>query len=153
MQANRAMTDRIEEALLGRRRARVEFDTSVAVWWLSDSGRPEYLPTLLRFAGHPERDVASMAAYGLARHSSDSAARARLLEVYASAPREVRNNMAASLAIVNDSSTRRLLAEIDRRDLQPYTIELIERTLLAPAQPAGEGRWPRLRSKSGKDTE
>jgi hypothetical protein len=149
MEANRAMTDRIEEALLGRRRARVEFDTATAVYWLSDSGRPTYLPTLRRFAGHADGDVATFAAYGLARHSGDKAVRARLLEVYASAPRSVRNNMAASLATVNDSSARSLLAVIDRRDLRPDTIQFIEIALSDPPLPAGKGRWPCLPNEPG----
>jgi hypothetical protein len=144
MEANRAMTDRIHEALRGRRRARVEFDTAVAVWWLSDSGRPDYLPTLMRFAGHTNHDVASLAAYGLARHTGRKAVRARLLEVYESAPGEVRNNMVGSLAIVNDTNTRSLLREISRRDLRQDTIEMIDLTLSGPALPAGKGRWPCL---------
>jgi hypothetical protein len=144
MEAHRAMTDRIEEALLGRRRARVEFDTATAVYWLSDSGRPEYLRTLLRFAGHADGDVATFSIYGLARHAGDNAVRARLLEVYASAPSSVRNNMAATLATVNDSSARSLLAVIDRRDLRPDTIQMIEIALSEPPLQAGKGRWPCL---------
>jgi hypothetical protein len=150
MAANRAATDLIEEVLLGRRQAPPEFNTAVALWWLADSGRPEYLPTLLHFAGDTNLDVASVAGYGLARHTGRERVRARLLEVYALATGMVRNNMVASLAIVNDSSARSLLAEIDRRDLQPYTIQRIEQALLAPAQPAGKGRWPSLHSKSEK---
>jgi hypothetical protein len=149
MEANRRATDVIEEALLGHLRAPVEFDTAIAVYWLSDSGRPKYLRTLRRFAGHADGDVATFAAYGLARHSGDKAVRARLLEVYASAPRSVRNNMAASLATVNDSSARSLLAVIDRRELRPDTIQFIEIALSDPPLPAGKGRWPCLPNEPG----
>lgn len=149
MEANRATTDVIEEVLLGRRRRSPEFNTAVALWWLADSGRPEYLPTLLRFAGDTNLDVANSAAYGLARHIGRAHVRARFLEVYASAQGMVRHNMAAALAIVNDSSARSLLAEMSRRDLQPYTIQMIEQALLAPAQPAGKGRWPCLPKQTG----
>jgi hypothetical protein len=144
MEANRRATDVIEEALLGHFRAPVYFDTATAVYWLSDSGRPKYLRTLRRFAGHADLDVASFAIYGLARHAGDKAVRARLLEVYASAPRLVRHNMAASLATVNDSSARSLLAVIDRRDLHPDTIHMIEIALSDPPLPPGKGRWPCL---------
>lgn len=144
MEANRAMTDRIEEALLGRRRTRVEFDTATALYWLSDSGRPEYIPTLLRFAGHAEFDVATFAIYGLARHAGDPTVRPRLRGVYASAPSQVRGNMASLLALVNDSSARSLLAVIDRRDLHPYRIEMIEIALRDPPKPPGKGRYPCL---------
>ena len=144
MAANRAGTDVIEEALLGRRRAAVEFDTATAVYWLSDSGRPEYLPTLLRFASDTNDTVATFAIYGLARHAGDAAVRVRLLEVYESAPRRLRNNMAAVLALVNDSSARSLLAEISRRDLRSDTIQMIEIALRAPPLPPGKGRYPCL---------
>lgn len=146
MEANRAGTDAIEEVLLGRRRRSPEFNTAVALWWLADSGRPEYLPTLLRFAGDTNLDVGSFAAYGLARHTAREEVRARLLEVYTSAPRDIRNNMAASLAIVNDSSARSVLAEMSRRDLRPDIIRTIELALSTPPRPTGKGRWPCLPS-------
>ena len=146
MEANRAGTDAIDEVLLGRRRRLPEFNTAVALWWLADSGRPEYLPTLLRFAGDTNRDVATMAIYGLARHSGDPAARARLLELDVSAPGEVRNNMMAGLALVNDSSARSLLAVMSRREIRPEIIRTIDTALSAPPKPPGKGRWPCLPS-------
>jgi hypothetical protein len=142
MAANRWATDMIEDALLGRRRAPDWFDTVFAVYWLSDSGRRKYLRTLRRFARHADRDVATFAIYGLARHAGDPAVRARLLEVDATAPIEVRYNMVASLALVNDSSARSLLRAISRRDLRPDAIRIIERALSSPPLPAGKGRWP-----------
>jgi len=144
MAANRWATDMIEDALVGRLRGPDWFDTVFAVYWLSDSGRRKYLRTLRRFAGHADRDVATVAFYGLARHSGDKATRARLLEVYASAPGDLRNNFAASLATVNDSAARSLLSVIDRRDLRDDTIQYMEVALSDPPLPAGKGRWPCL---------
>jgi hypothetical protein len=149
MAANRWATDRIEDALVGRLRAPDWFDTVFAVYWLSDSGRRKYLRTLRRFAGHSDGGVATFAFYGLARHSDDTATRTRILEVYAAAPREVRNNFAAMLANMNESSARSLLAVIDRRDLRFDTIEWIERALRRPALPVGKARWPCLPSRPG----
>ena len=144
MEANRAGTDAIEEILLGRRRAPPEFDKRIALYWLSDSGRPEYLRTLMRYAGDTNGTAATFAIYGLARHAGDPAVRARLLEVDATAPRDVRNNMAGVLTAVNDSGARSLLAVISRRDLRPDTIKRIERALRDPPLPAGKGRVPCL---------
>lgn len=149
MAANRWATDMIEDALVGRMRGPDWFDTVFAVYWLSDSGRRKYLRTLRRFAGHSDGDVATFAFYGLARHSDDRATRARILEVYAAAPRELRNNFAATLANMNDSSARRLLAVIDRRDLRSDTIDWIEKALRGPALPPGKARWPCLPSSPG----
>src|SRR5688572_32100756 len=50
---------------------------AVAVWWLSESGRPEYLPTLLRFSADSDWTTASLAIYGLMRHLDDESVRAR----------------------------------------------------------------------------
>jgi len=144
MAANRWATDMIEDALLGRRRAPDWFDTTFAVYWLSDSGRRKYLRTLRHFAGHPNENVASFAIYGLVRYSGDRAVRARLLEVDRTASKRVRNSMAGMLALANDSSARNLLGAISLRDLSPYTIEIIERVLSAPPLPAGNFRWPCL---------
>ena len=144
MAANRWATDRIEDALLGRLRGPDWFDTTFAVYWLSDSGRRKYLRTLRRFAGHPDDDVATVAIYGLVRYSGDRAVRERLLELDRTASRIVRNNMASMLALANDSSARGLLGAISLRDLAPYTIEIIEKTLSAPPRPAGNFRWPCL---------
>ncbi len=142
MAANRWATDMIEDALLGRRRAPEWFDTATALYWLSDGGRPKYLRTLRRFARHPDGDVASFAIYGLVRHSGDRAVRARLLEVDANAPRDVRSNMAGLLALVNDSSARSLMRVINREDLRPQAIEWMEWALSAPPRPATKGPWP-----------
>ena len=145
MASNRRATDVIEEALLGQyRRAPDWFDTATAVYWLSDSGRPEYVPTLLRFAAHDNHDVATYAVYGLARHASDPEVRARLLEVDATAERSVRSNMARVLAIVNDSGARTVLRQISHRDLGPDVIQRMEMALSAPALPARKGPWPCL---------
>src|SRR5688572_7188586 len=140
--ADRALTDLMEAALLGRRPAPPRFNQAVAVWWLSDSGRPEYLPTLLHFSADTGWDTATFAIYGLMRHLSDESVRARLLEVDASAPNPVRNNMAVLLTKVNDAQARALLAQLNHKTLSRDVVQRIEGLLSAPPETVGQVRWP-----------
>ena len=142
MAGNRSGTDAIEEALLDRRRRPREFSEVSAVYWLSNSGRPEYLKTLMRFAGDTNGDVATYSIFGLVRHTHVPAVRARLMQLDVLAARDVRNNMASMLAIVNDSGARRVLATMSRRDLNTATIRWIEVALSDPPQAWAHGRWP-----------
>jgi hypothetical protein len=142
--ADRALTDLIEAALLGRRPVTPHFHQAVAVWWLSDSRRPEYLPTLLHFSADTGWDTATFAIYGLMRHLDNESVRSRLLEVDASAPHAVRNNMAVLLTKVNDAQARALLARVNKRTLADDVVQRIERALRAPLETVGNVRWPCL---------
>jgi hypothetical protein len=145
--ADRTITDVIDAMLLGQRPAPPGFDNAVAVWWLSESGRPEYLPTLLRFADDTNGTVATFAIYGLVQHLGDESVRSRLLDVDASAPPLVRNNMAGLLADVNDTHARALLARINSRNLSRQTVQRINRALRAPPRLEGRFRFPCLKSE------
>ena len=142
--ADRALTDLMEAALLGRRPVPPRFNQAVAVWWLSDSGRTEYKPTLLQFSADTGWDTATFAIYGLMRHLDNESVRARLLEVDAVAPREVRNNMAVLLTKVNDAQARALLARMNQKTLADYVVQRIEQVLRAPPEAGGPVRWPCL---------
>ena len=144
---NRAVTDAIDDMLSGRRAAPPELDTAVAVWWLSESGRPEYLPALLRFSDHPNSDVATSAIYGLTRQLDSEAVRLRLTELDASGSREVRNNIAVLLTRANSPHARTLLAGMNRRGLSNRAIQRIERVLRAPPGAPGGVRYPCLESE------
>lgn len=142
--SDRAITDLMEAALLGRRPVSPAFNTAVAVWWLSESGRPEYLPTLLHFSADTGWDTATFAIYGLMRHLDNESVRSRLLEVDASAPGPVRNNMAVLLTKVNDAQARALLAGMNQKTLSDDVVQRIERALRAPPEAVGHVRWPCL---------
>lgn len=144
---DRFITDLIEATLLGRRRAPPEFNNAVAAWWLSESGRPEYLPTLLRFSADSDWTTASLAIYGLIRHLDDESVRARLLEVDASGERDVRNNMAMLLTRANNPHARALLARMKRQHLSRHTLKSIDEALRAQPEPEGHVRWPCLQSE------
>lgn len=144
---DRVITDLIEATLLGRRTAPPEFDNAVAVWWLSESGRVEYLPTLLRFSADSSWNTATHAIYGLLRHLDDESVRARLLEIDASGDRDVRNNMATLLARVNNNQARALLARLKRQQLSPNTLNRIDAALRVPPESEGRVRWPCLQSE------
>jgi hypothetical protein len=142
--ADRAFTDLIEAALLGRRPVTPQFHQAVAVWWLSDSGRPEYLPTLLHFSADTGWDTATFAIYGLMRHLDKESVRARLVEVDASAPHPVRNNMAVLLTKANNAEARALLARLNQTTLAHDVVQRIERALRAPPVTVAHVRWPCL---------
>src|SRR5688572_22528314 len=121
---------------------------AVAVWWLSESGRPEYLPTLLRFSADSDWTTASLAIYGLMRHLDDESVRARLLEVDASGQRDVRNNMAMLLTRANTPNARALLARMKRQHLSRHTLSRLDEALRAPPEPEqSHVRWPCLQSE------
>ena len=144
--ADRSLTDLMDAVLLGRRPAPPTFNTSVAVWWLSESGRPEYLPTLLHFSADTAWDTAAFAIYGLSRHLGNESVRSRLLELDASAPHEVRNNMAVLLTRVNNAQARAVLARMNQKTLADDVVQRIERALRAPPETVAHVRWPCLES-------
>lgn len=144
---DRALTDKIDGMLSGRQVATPELDTAVAVWWLSESGHADYLPTLMRFSNASNEGVATFALYGLVQHLGNESVRTRLREVDASGPAFVRNYMAVLLTKVNDGNARALLAEMRRKELSSETMRRIEAALRAPAQPEGRIHVPCLESE------
>lgn len=143
---DRRFTDRLEDILVGRREAPPGFDNGVAIWWLADSGRPEYVPTFLRFSRDANGDVATVSIYGLTNHLDNESVRTRLLEIDASGANDVRHNMAILLTLVNDTHARILLASMRRQHLSNETIQRIERALAAPAA-SGPVRYPCLENE------
>jgi hypothetical protein len=102
------------------------------------------LPTLLHFSADTGWDTATFAIYGLMRHLDNESVRARLLEVDASAPPEVRNNMAVLLTKVNDARARALLARLNHKTLSDDVVQRIEGALRVPPETVGHVRWPCL---------
>lgn len=142
--ADRSITDLMEQTLLGRHTAPPGFNKSVALWWLAESGNERYLPTFVRFSREPGDVALDIALYGLARHAAHPQARARLLELDASATSEVRGWMVGYLALVRDADAVEVLRAIRRDKLPRAARQQLERALASPARAKGSRRVPCL---------
>lgn len=141
--ADRSITDLMEQALLGRRSAPPTFQKDIALWWLAESGRAEYVPTLLRFSREVgDRPVLHAALYGLTRQAGHPDVRARLLELDATASPEIRGWMVGLLALVRDSAAQDVLRAVRRDRLPRAMVQQLERALAATPRAGGPGRVP-----------
>jgi hypothetical protein len=133
-------TDLIHRVLTKQGPAPREFNRAVAVWWLAESGRGEYVPTLLAVARDSAAgDAFTFAVYGLARHTELLDVRSYLMDLVTKAAPDVRATVASALTIVNDSSSRNILRGVERRGFTRQLSRRIDRALARPARAVGSG--------------
>ena len=149
--ADKRTTDLIHRVLTKQEPVPREFNRAVAVWWLAESGRSEYVPTLLAVARESATgDAFTFAAYGLARHTDLLDVRSYLIDLIARGNPDVRAAVASALTIVNDSSSRSILRDVERRGFTKELSRRIDRALARPARAMGSG-LPLCDRKSASD--
>ena len=135
-----ALLDVYADVALSTRAIDGAWDTLTVVWWLAESGRPEFLPVFLRH-GIVGNRAFSAAVYGLARHASHPSAKSQLLDVATRASGDEEIVLLAALIAVNDVDSRQVLSSLRAR-LSPLAQRDIQALLSRPALRSGEGRWP-----------
>ena len=117
----------------------------VALWWLAESGRSEFVPLFLEYADEPgSNNEFYSAIYGLARHPSSPEARAGLARIAASADQDRRNRISVILDHVNSDFAREVLRDLERRGLTGWQGKRAAAVLAGPPAPDRGGRWPCL---------
>lgn len=122
-------------------------DTGTLLWWLAESGDPQYVPLLLEHAtaetfkrSHSEF---ISAVYGLARHAATQPVAFDRLIQFAAMPSSIDAHWIAMVLVhVNDSASREILRLIPPGRLGSDLRPVVPAILAARALPTGEGRWP-----------
>lgn len=132
------------DLLEGRRTSPFPWDTNTVVWWLAESGDPRWLPVFLRFAraDEPDLDRFAKAAYGLARHAANPAARERLAALSGAPHRLQRFFVSTVLGHVNDEPARGVLRQMNDGTLGPRARDQRTRVLRGRGRAQGRGSWP-----------
>lgn len=132
------------DLLEGRRTSPFPWDTNTVVWWLAESGDPRWLPVFLRIArtDEPNLDLFAKAAYGLARHAANPAARERLVALSGTTDRMQRFFVSTVLGHVNDEPARGVLRQMDDRVMGPQARDQRTRVLRGRGRAQGRGSWP-----------
>jgi hypothetical protein len=130
----------------GTVRSSINWDSSVVVWWLAESGNAEYLPVFLEGSRVPDTTAMFVSAvYGLVRVASSPAAFQRIEEILRRGSDNARRNTVGLLAGVNHADARRSLRAAMADGLPQRLADQASRALAQPENPHDVALWPPLR--------
>lgn len=154
--ADTALMDWFAALLTGERVSDAPWVPAIALWWLAQTGNPDYLPVFLEWANRDEADrgdQGAMVALGLARHASDPRAQRALLNLGRHGSAFTRQGIVGALVMNNDTLSRRLLRELRDESLLADRDSLVGLVLDAPPRyPSTRTAGCRTDERFGRDS-